>query len=87
MSPRPPETDCERFSNEDNPIPPPNSPSVHIIVLDSVSTSQFIRSMPLTLNYLRTEMDVILFPRMLNLFAQLADLHYMQMSTKLVSVL
>ncbi|KAI6239772.1 hypothetical protein M3Y99_00543700 [Aphelenchoides fujianensis] len=42
--------------------PPAGSPDVYIIGLDSVSTSQFFRSMPLTAHFLRTEMDVVFFP-------------------------
>ncbi|KAI6230011.1 hypothetical protein M3Y99_01109500 [Aphelenchoides fujianensis] len=42
--------------------PPAGSPDVHIVLLDSVSTSQFTRSMPLTTHFLRTEMDAVFFP-------------------------
>ncbi|KAI6230500.1 hypothetical protein M3Y99_01058500 [Aphelenchoides fujianensis] len=42
--------------------PPAGSPDVYIIGLDSVSTSQFFRSMPLTTHFLRAEMDVVFFP-------------------------
>ncbi|KAI6237923.1 hypothetical protein M3Y95_00315900 [Aphelenchoides besseyi] len=42
--------------------PLPNTPDVHMIVLDSVSMSQFFRSMPMTLHFLRTEMDAVIFP-------------------------
>jgi len=41
---------------------PPNAPDVHVIVVDSVSMSQFFRSMPITTHYLRTEMDAVIFP-------------------------
>lgn len=41
---------------------PIEAPDVHIILLDSVSMSQFFRSMPITTHYLRTENDAIIFP-------------------------
>lgn len=41
---------------------PVEAPDVHIIVIDSVSMSQFFRSMPITTHYLRTEMDAVVFP-------------------------
>ncbi|KAI6220896.1 hypothetical protein M3Y99_01585800 [Aphelenchoides fujianensis] len=42
--------------------PPAGSPDVHIVLLDSVSMSQFTRSMPKTTEFLRTEMDAVVFP-------------------------
>ncbi|KAI6190394.1 hypothetical protein M3Y97_00112900 [Aphelenchoides bicaudatus] len=43
---------------------PIEAPDVHIIVIDSVSMSQFFRSMPITTHYLRTENDAIVFPHL-----------------------
>jgi hypothetical protein len=49
--------ESEGGSPKNNP-----APDVHIIVVDSVSMSQFFRSMPITTHYLRTEMDAVIFP-------------------------
>lgn len=47
-----------------NEIPkkPSQPPDVHILLFDSVSTTQFIRSMSASLNVLKDEMEGIIFP-------------------------
>ncbi|KAE9546696.1 hypothetical protein FO519_010092, partial [Halicephalobus sp. NKZ332] len=40
----------------------PQKPNVHIILIDSVSHPQMIRSLPKTMNYLRREFGIISFP-------------------------
>ncbi|KAI6220930.1 hypothetical protein M3Y99_01575600 [Aphelenchoides fujianensis] len=42
--------------------PPAGSSDVHMLLLDSVSMSQFFRSMPKTTEFLRKEMDAVVFP-------------------------
>ncbi|CAD5218926.1 unnamed protein product [Bursaphelenchus okinawaensis] len=40
----------------------PQKPDVHLLILDSVSSTQLMRSMSATVNFLRNEMDAIIFP-------------------------
>ncbi|CAD5232432.1 unnamed protein product [Bursaphelenchus xylophilus] len=40
----------------------PNAADIHLIIIDSVSTSQFVRSMPQTEYFLRRELDAVHFP-------------------------
>ncbi|KAI6183506.1 hypothetical protein M3Y97_00496300 [Aphelenchoides bicaudatus] len=45
-----------------SPIKPPeNAPDVHIILIDGVSFQHLLRALPMTVNYLRTEMEATMF--------------------------
>uniref|UniRef100_A0A7E4W946 Sulfatase domain-containing protein n=1 Tax=Panagrellus redivivus TaxID=6233 RepID=A0A7E4W946_PANRE len=47
---------------KDKEISPPDRPDVHIILLDSVSHSHFVRAMPKTGHYLHAHFEAVSFP-------------------------